>query len=154
MTKKLPFSKIDHVGILVKDLDKSIDYYQSLGIGPFQEIEMDTIVNKTMYGKTCDWQIRAAVAKLGAIKFELIQPLEKAHLMEEFLEKRGEGINHVAFAVEDLDKEVTNLINRGFKVILSAKRASGHGGVYFDTRQVGGTMIELIKWWPELVSSD
>jgi len=62
MTEKSPFSKIDHVGILVKDLDKAIEHYQSLGIGPFQQIPMDTVINKTMYGETSDWQIKAAVA--------------------------------------------------------------------------------------------
>jgi len=149
MTEKSPFSRIDHVGILVKDLDKAIEYYQSLGIGPFQQIPMDTVINKTMYGETSDWQIRAAVAQLGTIKFELIQPVRGAHLMEEFLESKGEGINHVAFAVDDLDKEVNKLVDKGFKVILSAKRASGHGGVYFDTRQVGAVILELIQWWPE-----
>ena len=149
MTERSPFSRIDHVGILVKDLDKAVEHYKSLGIGPFQEIPMDTVINKTMYGKASDWQIRAAVANLGTIKFELIQPLKGAHLMQEFLDSKGEGINHVAFAVDDLDKEAAKLEEKGLTVILTAKRASGHGCVYFDTRQSGGIILELIQWWPE-----
>jgi methylmalonyl-CoA/ethylmalonyl-CoA epimerase len=147
-----PFSKIDHMGFLVRDLDKAIKYFESLGIGPFQEIEMETIVYREMYGKPADWKLRAAVVKIDpGVKIELIQPLEKADLLQNFLDEKGEGINHVAFAVEDLDKEVAELRRRGLQPIFSAKRSTGYGGVYFDTREMGGTIFELIQWWPGLV---
>jgi methylmalonyl-CoA/ethylmalonyl-CoA epimerase len=147
-----PFSRIDHMGFLVRDLDKAIKDFESLGIGPFQEIEMETIVYREMYGKPADWRLRAAVVKIDpGIKIELIQPLEKADLLQDFLTKKGEGINHVAFAVEDLDKEVAKLQKRGLKPIFIAKRSTGHGGVYFDTRETGGTIFELIQWWPEVL---
>lgn len=147
-----PFARIDHMGFLVRDLDKAIKSLESLGIGPFKEIEMETIIYREMFGRPADWKLRAAVVKLDpGVKIELIQPLEKADLLQDFLDKKGEGINHVAFAVEDLDKEVAELRKKGLKPIFIAKRSTGHGGVYFDTRQVGGTIFELIQWWPDVL---
>ena len=150
--QRSPFSRIDHMGLLVRDLDKAIEYFKSLGIGPFQEIEMETIVYREMYGKPADWKLRAAVVRLDpGVKIELIQPLEKADLLQEFLDAKGEGINHVAFAVEDLDKEVAEMKNKGHEPVFIAKSSTGHGGVYFDTRATGGTIFELIQWWPEIL---
>jgi len=147
-TEKSPFSKIDHVGVVIRDMDKAIEFYQSLGIGPFEQRETDTLTDKMMYGKPADFKLKIATAHLGSIDIELIQPVEGAHVHEEFLESKGEGIHHVAFSVDDIDKETAKLVDKGLKVILSARRPTG-GGAYFDTRKVGGVIFELIQRPPE-----
>jgi len=142
---KLPFEKFDHVGLVVKDLDKTIEYYQSLGIGPFEKRTIDTPADKTMYGEPTDFKLIIGTAPMGPIKLEIIQPSEGATLLEEFLESKGEGINHIAFAVEDLEKEKAKLMMKGLKVILTIKLPTGAECAYFDTRQVGGVIMELVK---------
>jgi 4-hydroxyphenylpyruvate dioxygenase-like putative hemolysin len=142
---KLPFEKFDHVGVLVRDLDKAIEYYQSLGIGPFEKRTIDALADKTMYGKPAHFKLKMATAPLGPIKIEIIEPSDGAILQQEFLENKGEGINHIAFAVDDLEKEKAKLMMKGLKVILTIKLPNGAECAYFDARQVGGVIIELVK---------
>jgi len=144
-TEKSPFSKLHHVGVVVRDLDRAVEYYQSLGIGPFEYKTTSDLIEKTMYGKPADFKLNVAQAQVGAIMIELIQPVENAPVQEQFLERRGEGVNHIGFLVDDMEKEKAKLVEKGFSVILSGKRASGKGGTYFDTHKIGGVIIELIK---------
>ena len=142
---KLPFEKFDHVGVVVRDLDKAIEYYQSLGMGPFEKRVIDTPADKTMYGKPADFKLKIATAPLGPIKLEIIEASDGAILQQEFLENKGEGINHIAFAVGDLEKEKATLMMKGLKVILTIKLPTGAECAYFDTRRVGGVIMELVK---------
>ena len=145
-TEDSMFSRFDHIGVIVRNLDKAIEYYQSLGIGPFEKMDLSGLTGKTMYGKPTDFETEMAMAKLGAVGIELIQPVKDAPLFEEFLENNGEGINHIAFVVDDLKKETAKLTGKGAKVILEARLESGGGGAYLDTREVGGVIIELVQW--------
>ena len=95
--------------------------------------------------KPVDFKGKVAVAQMGPINIEVVQPIENALLQTKFLESKGEGINHISFLVDDLEKEEAKLRDKGLEVILSAKRTTGSGSAYFDTRQVGGVFIELIK---------
>ena len=142
---KSPFEKFDHVGVVVRDLDKAIEYYQSLGMGPFEKRTIDTPADKTMYGKPAGFKLKMAIAPLGPIRLEIIEASDGAILQQEFLENKGEGINHIAFAVGDLEKEKAKLMMKGLKVILTIKLPTGAECAYFDTRQVGGVIMELVK---------
>lgn len=142
---QLAFVKLDHVGVVVRDLDKTIEYYQSLGIGPFEKKTIDAPADRTLHGKSAHFKLKMATAPMGPIKLELIQPSDGATLQEEFLENSGEGINHLGFAVDNLDKEKAKLIMKGLKVILTIKLPTGAECAYFDTRQVGGVIMELVK---------
>jgi len=149
MTEKSPFSKFDHIGVIVRDLDKAIEYYQSLGIGPFElfdEQVMDTLTDKTMCGRPVDFKMRVAAAQLGSVKFELTQPVEDCPVPEEFLKSKGEGINHICFLVDDIEEEKAKLIDKGLEIIQGANFAHGGGGAHFDAREVGGINIELVQW--------
>jgi 4-hydroxyphenylpyruvate dioxygenase-like putative hemolysin len=77
--------------------------------------------------------------------FELIQPLKGKSVYSDFLEEKGEGFHHLAFIVQDLDKEVADMKNRGFKVIQTGARPKSRWA-YFDTDRIsGGCVIELIQ---------
>ena len=148
MTDKLPFSRADHVGVVVKDMDKAIEYYESLGIGPFESLNV-TSIDRKVYGRPApDVRNLSSVAQLGSVQFELIQPVSGESIQKEFLEKCGEGINHLGFFVDDLHKEVAELIKKGFEVISSAKFLGGGGFAYFNTNKIGGVIFELIQWPP------
>lgn len=137
--------KFDHVGGVVRDLDKAIEYFQSLGIGPFVSNPSEVAMDRKVYGKPANIKLKGAEAHLGPIKFELIQPVEGESVQKEFLESKGEGMNHIGFVVNDLDKEVTKLEEKGLKVISSGKIPPSGGFAYVGTNKVGGVIIELIK---------
>ena len=145
-------SKIDHVGVIVRDMDKAIEYYQSLGIGPFERLKNVVPIQNKVLGKPIkldDIKFRVRIARMGRGGFELIQPVAGKSLWKEFLETKGEGINHLGFLVDDIDKETAKLEEKGFKVLWSSRFQNGGGATYFDTAQVGGVILELVQWPPE-----
>jgi len=147
--EKSPFVQIDQVGVVVRDLDRAVKHYSSLGIGPFEPLDL-TRIERTVYGKPAGHvRNRSRVARMGPIQFELLQPLSGESIQKEFLEKRGEGINHLGFLVDDLDKEINKLVAKGFKVISSVRYLGGGGVAYLDTDRIGGVLFELIQWPPE-----
>ena len=142
------FSKLEHLGVIVRDLDKAIRFYESLGIGPFEEMSADVmsgLTDKTMYGVSVDFELRAAVAKMGGVNLELIQPVKDAPLMENFLKTKGEGIHHLGFLVDNLEEETVKLTGKGCRIILSVKLPDGRGAVYLDTGKVGGVVTEFLQ---------
>lgn len=150
MEKERLFPQIDQIGIIVKDIEKAMQYYSSFfGLGPFRPLNV-TSVDRKVYGKRVNGiKNLTRVARLGDLQFELIQPVSGESIQKEFLEKKGEGINHVGFFVKDLETEVAKLTGKGFKAISTAKFTGGGGFAYFDTNQVGGVFFELVQWPPE-----
>lgn len=149
MEKERLFSHIDQIGIIVKDIEKAMEYYSSFfGLGPFRPLNV-TSVDRKVYGKRVnDIKNLVRVARLGDLQFELIQPVSGESIQKEFLEKRGEGINHVGFFVKDLETEASRLTEKGFKPISTGRFTGGGGFAYFDTNQVGGVLFELVQWPP------
>lgn len=140
--------KLDHVGVVVKDLEKAIEYYQSLGMGPFVPNPSESAADRKIYGKPApNVKVKGVVAQMGPIKFELMQPIEGESLQKEFLKSKGEGINHIGFVVDDLEGEMAKLEEKGFKVISGGKIPPNGGFAYFDTDKLGGVIfaLELIK---------
>ncbi|MFC1956651.1 VOC family protein [Chloroflexota bacterium] len=146
--EKLPFTRIDHIGVTVKDIDKAVAHYQSLGMGPFEPL-YTTLYDRQLHGKSVDdVRVVIRVAKIGQVEFELVQPVSGESVHREFLEKHGEGISHLGFFVDDLDKEVAKLVAKGFKVVTRGKFVGGGGLAYLDTDKAGGVFFELIQFPP------
>ncbi|HJX69823.1 MAG TPA: VOC family protein, partial [Dehalococcoidia bacterium] len=147
-TEKLPFSRVDQIGVIVRDMDKAVEYYQSLGIGPFESMGI-AHTERRVYGKVVtDVKNVVRVARMGQVQLELVQPAEGKSIQREFLDRHGEGINHLGFFVDDVDKEMAKMIQRGFKVIASTRFVGGGGGAYFDTGRIGGVLLEVVQWPP------
>jgi len=141
--------KLHHIGVAIRDIDKAVEYYQSLGIATFDSeilFKSSNFVDFTVNGKTPDTivELRIRFVHIGSAQLELIQPVEGESPQKEFLNSGGEGINHIAYTVDDLDKETDKLAKKGIKVIFSGKRQTG-GFAYFDTRKVGNVIIELMQ---------
>jgi len=120
--------KLLHVGIPVLDLDKSMKDYRSLGLVSFQQeflIDSTKYAEYKLYGETPDPVVktRAVLGQMGPLGIELLQPVEGETVHKELLEKTGEGIGHIAFAVDDLEEETAKLVEKGFPVILSIRRS-------------------------------
>lgn len=143
------YSRADQVGVIVRDMDRAVEYYQSLGIGPFEPLNT-MATDRKVYGKPAgDVKNKVKIAWMGPIQLELVQPVSGKSVQQEFLDKHGEGINHLGFFVDDIEKESAKLVKKGFKDVSSGKFVGGGGFAYFDTGKVGGIMFELIQWPPK-----
>jgi methylmalonyl-CoA/ethylmalonyl-CoA epimerase len=128
--------KFNHIGAVVRDVDKAVDYYQSLGI-------VDEATDRvTMEGKKA--KLIGRFIHIGSLLLELWQPVRGETVQQEFLDSRGEGINHIAFNVDDLDRERDKLVEKGIPVVFSVKDEKGYMA-YFDARKFGNILIELIE---------
>ena len=143
--KRSPFSEIGQVGVVVKDIDKTIEYLSSLGIGPFEPAHRAPIVERKVWGKPVALELKVRFAQMGQVELELIQPCKGEGIQKKFLESKGEGIHHFGFFVDDLDQEVAKLVKQGVKVIQSGRRSTGGGFAYLETDTVGGIILELIQ---------
>lgn len=92
-----------------------------------------------------DFKIKIAMVQIGPIKMELIQPVEGESIQQKYLDSRGEGLNHIGFLVNDLDRELAELNEKGMQVILRVRRKTGGGVAYLDTRKEGGVIFELVQ---------
>jgi len=141
-----PFANVYQIGVIVKDMDEAEKYYEALGIGPFESLKGPAPTDRRVYGKPApDVNLRVRIAQAGGVQFELIQPISGNSVQKEFLEKHGEGINHLGFLVDDLEREVAKLIEKGFRVISSGKTTAGGGFAYLDTDKIGGVVFEIIQ---------
>ena len=150
MMEKLPFSHVDQIGVVVRDMDKAVKYYESLGIGPFKSMGL-TITERKVYGKIAnDVKNIQMITQMGPVQLELVQPVVGESIQKEFLETKGEGINHLGFYVDDFDNEVARLVEKGYEVIASTRGLDGYGdGAYFRTDGIGGVLLELIRTPPK-----
>ena len=143
-------SRFHHVGVVVKNVDESAKYYQGLGIGPFEPSNL-VHIDRKIYGKPApDVKFAAKGTRLGPIGFELVQPVSGETPQKKLLESRGEGINHKAFVVDDIEEAMSIMAEAGFKAISSAKNKGGGGMAFFDTDKTGGVQIELEELPPHL----
>ena len=142
--------KFHHVSVVVRDMAKAMKFYEALGIGPFPPLlglqGKVSLVNKTLHGKPADWELdlRHAEGGVGDLTFELIQPLEGDTPVKEFLDKKGEGIQHIGFFVDDIAQETARMAEKGFKVTQSGETPTVKWA-YFGTDAVGGFSIELMQ---------
>ena len=138
------FSRPHHLAVIVKDMDEAIEYYQALGMGPFEPVEV-IHTDRMFYGEPApsDIKLIARGGQMGPIWLELIQPVSGKYIHNEFLERRGEGINHMSFLVDDIEEAISIMAEAGFEAIVYQKNVGGGGMAFFDTDKIGGVIIEL-----------
>jgi methylmalonyl-CoA/ethylmalonyl-CoA epimerase len=140
---KLP--PVDHVGIVVKDIDKAVKFYETaFGWGPFKVMETPTTMDYN--GKPENVRMKIALAQCGPLQIELIQVLEGETPHSKFLREKGEGLQHLRCCVENVDSVLAELAKEGIKPVLS-KQVPGMGTMfaYVDSDKVGGVMMEILN---------
>lgn len=152
--KKLQLPPLSQVGVVVKDVDKAIDYYsKTFGIGPFT-----TVVFKPekhwVNGKPFPVTLKIAFAPMGPVQLELLEPLsESPH--KEFLETHGEGLQHLGFYIDDYDEWISYLKQQGVGILYNAEcdvEGMGHiRAAYMDSQagKPGNILIELLEVKPK-----
>ena len=151
MTEELLSWKLDHIGIIVRDLEKSIEFYRSLGAGQFHSNKPVQRIERKWLGKLVPLDIVNVIARsarLGSVDIELLQPFEGESVWRNFLETKGEGMHHIGFLVDDIEKEEVKLVKEGCTVVLRSRFKNG-GLDYVDMGKIGGVLIEIIQWPPE-----
>lgn len=137
--KKELYSNLHHVCLVVKDIDKSMVHYQSLRIGHFHAPPVKTA--KLAYkGKPIPldyFKRHELIGKMGPINLQLCQPISGSSPWQEFLDKKGEGVHHISFFVDDVKKEANQFKAAGFEVGLVAEFEGGGGAAYIDISKTG-----------------
>ncbi|MBT7135420.1 MAG: methylmalonyl-CoA epimerase [Polaribacter sp.] len=128
--------KIEHIGIAVKNLEKSNKLFASLFGEPSYKIEEVTSEG-----------VKTSFFASGPNKIELLQATNPNSPIAKFIENKGEGIHHIAFAVLDIEKEVKRLQNEGFVVLneIPKKGADNKLVVFLHPKSTNGVLIELCQ---------
>lgn len=140
------FSRLMHIGMVVKDMDKAIARFEALGIGPFKPRILPADARETYRGKPFAPAQRVAIqtTQIGNMELELIQPISGESPHREFLDQKGEGVQHLGFFVDDLREETERLTAAGSTVLLTSQFKSGGGVTYLDL-DAAGLIVELVQ---------
>lgn len=131
--------KINHIGIAVNNLEKSVDFYSTL-------LSLDK--NKTYIEELPTSHVTAAFLDGKETSIEFITPLgDKETSVTKFLSKNGEGIHHICFEVENLEAKLEELSQNGFDLIDKTPRmgARGHKIAFIHPKSSNGVLIELCQ---------
>ena len=132
----MELTHIEHIGIAVKNLEKSIEFYEDvLGLKCYR-IE-----------KVEDQKVRTAFFKMGDTKIELLESTEPDGPVGKFIAKRGEGIHHIAFATDNLDKTLTELKTKNIALIDEKPRSGAEGLniAFLHPKAANGVLIEMCE---------
>ena len=126
--------KISHLGVAVKDLEEAREFYRSvLGLE-----SSDPILGG-------EGAIEVSMVQVGDAIVELLQPVGNKGVMTKFLEKRGEGIHHICYEVDDINSEVASLKAKGIEIISEPKPGAEGMSVFLHPRGTHGVLVELVE---------
>jgi len=137
-------TEIFQVGVVVKDLDKTVEYLTSLGLGPFT-IKTNTHPSATVRGEKVSYEVRIALAMQGPVQLELIEYQKGKTIQKEFLDEKGEGIHHLLFQVRDLNATLKKFAEKGIEPLQQDRFVGGGGLAYMDSGKIGGIVIEVVQ---------
>jgi methylmalonyl-CoA/ethylmalonyl-CoA epimerase len=129
-------NKIEHIGIAVNSLEQSAGVYEKLlGVSPFKQEDVESE------------QVRTSFFQVGPNKVELLEATGPDSAIAKFINKRGEGIHHIAFDVEDIVLEMQRLKSEGFILLNDVpKRGADNKLVCFvHPKATHGVLIELCQ---------
>lgn len=126
---------ISHIGIAVKDLDEGIAFYQKMGL-TLEGVE-----------EVPSQKVKVAFFPVGDTRIELLAATSEDSPIAKFIEKKGEGIQHMAFAVDDLPEALKYSEDEGIRLIDKEPRPGAHKAdiAFLHPKSTGGVLIELCK---------
>jgi methylmalonyl-CoA/ethylmalonyl-CoA epimerase len=134
------FRHLEHIGIAVRDLSKANDLFERLlGVAPYKQeaVEREGVI--TSFFQT------------GQAKIELLEASREDSPIARFLDKRGEGIHHLAFEVEDIRAEMERLRGEGFQLLSEEPRSGADNKLvcFLHPRDTHGVLVELCQSIPD-----
>ena len=130
----MELTKIEHIGIAVKNLDESIKFYEGvLGLKCYKIEEVK------------DQKVKTAFFQVGQTKIELLESTDPEGPIGKFIQKKGEGIHHIAFAVNDINSSLVELKKNNIKLIdeTTRKGAEDLDIAFLHPKSANGVLIEL-----------
>jgi len=128
--------KVEHIGIAVRSLEESIPRYEQLLGTPCYKTE-----------EVASEQVRTAFFQSGESKIELLESMSPQGVIAQFIEKRGEGLHHIAFSVADIRAEMDKKKAEGFQ-LLNAEPKEGADNkwvCFIHPKSAGGVLVELCQ---------
>jgi methylmalonyl-CoA/ethylmalonyl-CoA epimerase len=132
----MKLSHIEHIGIAVKDLQASVKFYEEvLGLECYAVEEVK------------DQKVKTAFFMLGGTKIELLESTDPEGPIGKFIEKKGEGVHHLAFAVEGIENALATLKDKGIQLVDQQPRkgAEGLDIAFLHPKSTGGVLTELCE---------
>ncbi|WP_153796833.1 methylmalonyl-CoA epimerase [Foetidibacter luteolus] len=128
--------KVEHIGIAVKDLAVSIPLFETL---------LNTVCYKQEFVDS--EKVTTAFFVKGETKIELLQSTEPGGVIAKYIEKRGEGIHHIAFEVKDIEAEISRLSSQGFQVLNEVPKPGADNKIicFLHPKSTNGVLIELCQ---------
>ncbi len=130
----MSLNKINHIGIAVSNLDRAVEIF------------------KTLFGKEPEFEVledrglKLAIFHLENVRVELTAPIREGTAIDNFLKKRGDGIHHLAFETEDIEKTLDHFSKEGFEVIDGPKEgAEGYIVAFLNPKQTNRVLIEVVQ---------
>lgn len=135
-SKKLMWVRVEHIGIAVKDLESANTLFSK--IFNRQHYKIETVESEA---------VTTSFFKIGETKVELLQATDPNSPIAKFIEKRGEGIHHIAFEVENIEAEMKRLQSEGFTLLNDTpKRGADNKLICFlHPKSTNGVLIELCQ---------
>lgn len=126
--------KLDHIAIAVKSIEERLKIWQhvlNLKLGFIKDVP--------------DQKVKVAVLDINGLHIELLEPLEETSTISKFIEKKGEGLHHLCFEVENIESMLLNMKKQGIKLIDEVPKigASGKKIAFIHPKDMGGVLIEL-----------
>ncbi len=127
--------KIDHVGVAVESLEKAVETYKALG---FEVEEIEEVEEQ---------KVRVAMLPVGESRIELLEATSPESAIAKFLEKRGEGIHHIAINVENIEEALMKAKEAGLKLIDETPRigAGGKKVAFVHPKSTHGVLLEFVE---------
>jgi methylmalonyl-CoA/ethylmalonyl-CoA epimerase len=132
----MDISHIEHIGIAVRNLSDHLPYYEN-------------VLNLKCYNieEVADQKVKTAFFKVGQTKIELLEPTSEESPIAKFIEKKGEGIHHIAFAVPDVAKALAEVEAKNVQLIDKAPRKGAEGLeiAFLHPKSTGSVLTELCQ---------
>ncbi len=129
-------TRIEHIGIVVRNVEEALKFYEeALGL------------ECTHVEEVAEQAVRIACLPVGQSEIELVQPTTEDSGVARFLEKRGEGVHHLCFEVDDIEATLADLRDRGLRLIDEKPRLGRQGQkcAFIHPRSTHGVLIELYE---------
>lgn len=129
----MPAYRIDHIGVAVVSIEEALPIYRALGLQEAQREEVPT------------QKVRTAFLPVGESRIELLEPTAEDSPVARFLARRGPGVHHVCFSVDDLEAALDDLASRGFRLLhrVPIPGADGKKVAFLHPDAGHGLLIEL-----------
>ena len=129
-------NKIEHLGIAVRNIEESNQIFEDLlGVAPYKTEEVESEGVKTSF------------FRVGESKIELLEATNPDSAIAKFIEKRGEGIHHIAFDVSDIESEIIRLKEKGYRLIHETPKdgADNKRIAFLHPKSSNGVLVELCQ---------